>query len=1604
MTFLSILTLLLSSTTYYVSSSQGDDQNNGLSPDSAWETLAHLNSQTFEPGDQILFRAGDEFIGQLVISNSGIKGAPILFGKYGDGDKPILNAAPSPGGAYMSSILIRNQSFIELENLEVTNNRMVSRDGVDDQQGYGIFVHNNGNAIMEHFHFRNLTVREVYAISVEGIDFDDLQVAGIYFRSERNNTVGLEKHIRDILIEDSFITLTGKFGIWTQHAGGADGVGDEIINRNKNLIFRNNHTYKTGGSGITPGRSYNLLMEGNTFEFPGSGEDERMANRGSGAWFFSGRNIIAQHNKTLYARGDGDTYSIHIDHSNKNVFVQFNYSEDSEGGFAEILGENINSVYRYNVSVNDGFRNNARSIWVSDYAGPTREGIFSDKNYVYNNTIYVSQNRTPGIRLVGDNTFIHNNILYAQDGSSIGESELFFDISEGSELNVSNNLYQGTIASGFINLDQNSVFGDPLFENIGGQTAEDYRLNEGSPAFEAGLAFEQPKFPKAGTGIFKDIPEYPEEDMFGNPIVWQNGAIAIGAFAGEVPPLGTDIEISGRFLNEDDEPVIGLAITLFENDLELFQTVTDTNGDFSFSLQSEDRAVELVTEITDALQEKRKKLSLLANAELGEMIIPWTAGEISDHEGNIYRTVRIGNQIWMAENLKVSTYKNGEPISNPQDNTAWSSANSSETGAWVHYNNSDANESIRGKMYNWHAVADERGLCPVGWEVPTDDDVQEMEAHLGMPTNQLAATSFDRGSNEAIGDKLRSTDFWANPNEGADNSTGFSFRSTGIRFAGGLFQDLPEWGAFWTSSDTDNGAYRRVLRFDEDGVNRNAANRGIGIAIRCIKADNDEIKGVLINEENEPIIGHPINLLLSEEIIATDTTDTEGLFEIRHSTFSSDLVIQIESSNALQEKLITEIQGGFNTDLEVITVPWKDGQVFDHDGNVYRTVQIGDQLWMAENLKTTHYSNGDPIEIKQTNDDWDNANSSETGAAVFYNNSAANANIRGKLYNWYAVNDERGLCPVGWEVPSDTQIKQLEITLGMSESEAEGTNFTRGQDEGIGQKLRSISYWSSPNEGATNQYGFSFRSTGIRFVGGLFADVPEWGGMWTSTESGVNAYRRVFKFDEPGINRNTTNKGIGLGVRCIQSEEITSSINYQNSENQAGWRMVSVPFKGVSVADLADQNQISGIPGANAHYDMDNLENEGTSPNFLFFEPQEFDPASEGTTGWVAPQDFETTLTRGRGYIWYFFDNNNFPSVSLDEFTLTATGPVPSNDISVFIENNAWNLVGNPFPANINLGQLDGTGLYSAAAQIWDANKETYVIKEFRSDEYLSEWQGFFIESETAEEFVFPLSAQTGTEAEMVSEEKEMRLSFYMNGVDDITQRSTTDQAIHIVWDESASLGWDLRDVRKLEPISDTFATLAIVGQRNDKPILKAQESLPVSFDGKIELPMSLQLSAISGIFTINWDGIESIPDGLSAILKDHKTGNEVSIINEESYTFDASESDPENHHRFTLSLSYSPVSSDFDSDIPQKLSLDQNYPNPFNPTTQINFEIPQDSHVSLIVYDVIGRKVSKLVDENRAPGSYRVRWDASRFSSGVYFYRLEVDGNVITRRMTLIK
>lgn len=207
------------------------------------------------------------------------------------------------------------------------------------------------------------------------------------------------------------------------------------------------------------------------------------------------------------------------------------------------------------------------------------------------------------------------------------------------------------------------------------------------------------------------------------------------------------------------------------------------------------------------------------------------------------------------------------------------------------------------------------------------------------------------------------------------------------------------------------------------------------------------------------------------------------------------------------------------------------GTINDIDGNTYRTIVIGSQEWMAENLRTTRFNNLDPIPYVTRSQPWN----LQTPA---YSQPNLGICTYGRVYNWYAVVDDRNICPVGWHVPTDNEWKVLEIYLGMSQFEADSDGYDRGTDEG--GKLKSLGpEWENPNDGATNESGFTAQPAGARiYPGTTWAGFNQDAEFWTATDLGgvgsITALYRDLEHDDSQINRGTPLKTRGISVRCIK--------------------------------------------------------------------------------------------------------------------------------------------------------------------------------------------------------------------------------------------------------------------------------------------------------------------------------------------------------------------------------------------------------------------------------------------------------------------------------------
>jgi uncharacterized protein (TIGR02145 family) len=206
-------------------------------------------------------------------------------------------------------------------------------------------------------------------------------------------------------------------------------------------------------------------------------------------------------------------------------------------------------------------------------------------------------------------------------------------------------------------------------------------------------------------------------------------------------------------------------------------------------------------------------------------------GAVADIEGNNYPTVLIGNQEWMAQNLRTAFYANGDSIPNLTDNAAWMAA---AFGAWCNYNNSINSGQVYGKLYKWYATVDPRNVCPAGWHVPSDAEWNTM---IGFIDSLFIADTIGAVQSSIAGGKLKSVTGWSAPNTAATNETGFSALPGGYRNYWNQYSyNINTAALFWTSTAIDaDWAYNRFLNHTSGDIYRDDMNKRAGHSVRCVR-------------------------------------------------------------------------------------------------------------------------------------------------------------------------------------------------------------------------------------------------------------------------------------------------------------------------------------------------------------------------------------------------------------------------------------------------------------------------------------------------------------------------------------------------------------------------------------------------------------------------------------------------------------------------------------------------------------------------------------------------------------------------------------------------
>jgi hypothetical protein len=503
------------------------------------------------------------------------------------------------------------------------------------------------------------------------------------------------------------------------------------------------------------------------------------------------------------------------------------------------------------------------------------------------------------------------------------------------------------------------------------------------------------------------------------------------------------------------------------------------------------------------------------------------------------------------------------------------------------------------------------------------------------------------------------------------------------------------------------------------------------------------------------------------------------------------------------------------------------------------------------------------------------------------------------------------------------------------------------------------------------------------------------------------------------IRFQMTNGTGGIRFRDLYINELTSAT--ASLTTSEGYRLLSSPVA-TTLQSLLKDNNIFTQCFTGATYNDTACEATNVGPNVFFFN------ATSGE--YEAATNITNAVPAGTGVLVYVYGKNNIADESPTwPKTVSISGVAHTLPVSPSLNatQNGFTLLGNPSPSTINFNNFAKVNVKDVI-YVWDVNDETGATGgegvgagswisystsgagDLQSG-LIAPFQGFFVETDEGTPSLSIGTAAVNGSGTFRGKERESlsaRLTLSGEGLGNATWLS---------FNEAASIGRDRADALQLEPLSRNFAVIST--QDTDGRLLDIN-NLPF-IDEELELPLIVRATR-NGEYTIALSSM-NLPENFSLHLRDNELGITQKI--DESFVYDFSYTDavvaksagmgnvmPEamlaedKNSRFTLIVAPTITldAGEVRSELPDRLALGQNYPNPFNPTTRISFELPSSQFVKLSVFNMLGQEVSTLLQTEMNAGSHFVNFDASQLSSGVYVYRLEAGGQVITRKMTLVK
>lgn len=447
---------------YYISSSQGNDNNDGSSPQNAWKSLSKLNATTFSFGDKILLRAGDTWTKESIkLKGSGKHDMPIVIDKYGEGNKPRIDCM----GNSKYAVYLVNNAYVEIKNLEITNWTPLAVPG-----NTGIVIEAKDIGILNHIHLINLDIHDVTGDGIK----KDQDNGGIYFRVSGDKR---KTRFNDILVQGCSIVNVNRSGLfvgytsWNALYEGYDGdYPIETISAcsHTQVIIRNNYIESSGGDAIVVCYSDKPLIEHNiSYDCC---KTSHLNNQASAAmWPWRCEDALFQYNEVYNTNYCHDGHAWDLDYSNRTIY-QYNYSENNKGGCVMFCREESKSgIFRYNISKNDAY---------------FIDNVNAHSGYIHNNIFYSDNNSRTDVvrRKIGGELRVENNIFYYRGRKRIHHWD-------DQNITYNNNLYYGFSS---IPNDSNAITSDPKFKNPkqevrGINSLQGFKLDPNSPCINSGV-------------------------------------------------------------------------------------------------------------------------------------------------------------------------------------------------------------------------------------------------------------------------------------------------------------------------------------------------------------------------------------------------------------------------------------------------------------------------------------------------------------------------------------------------------------------------------------------------------------------------------------------------------------------------------------------------------------------------------------------------------------------------------------------------------------------------------------------------------------------------------------------------------------------------------------------------------------------------------------------------------------------------------------------------------------------------------------------------------------------------------------------------------------